>query len=637
MKLFSKLNIFIILVFAISACENFTPTPVQEATSLPERGIAVPHAPNSFVPFESVKTTPPPGIVQIEFLIDKSGSMNSNCSNPSIARGADGYVSFMLETFKREIQETYRKRIFIGVSAFADTFTAVRTPIDLGSLEPNVTITNNPEDQGKTNLSSSIENAYSSMQQFSPPDPKESAIQKRYLIVVTDGSVSDIEGVRKKIMEMVTQDPSLNVYMALWCSPILQEWTNSSGLPVIIKTGGELDIFPDVESMSIKLMDDLVLYFHSGMQVKRATSTSDLTTLGGYYTSVGVSFWSRANQLKVISGANAPILQPGVSQEIQLSPIEKCGVHEFETYLSNIQGDLSSLGIVIFSPRTIQILNLELDDFQIVNGEPVDVRFKISSPDLGVSKRLDELKDCFRVEPVVNKSPMYGVAHEPCDNTNLVCLDENLSGEFQWKPFLPDHDEYAELLVNLHGLSKTKDDVSRVTYSWKALASIVVKSRPIIDGVEAYYEGEKTTKIGYEFDYNREAPEIFLITKLSDEELYAQSRKLNETDETSACEMPDLNLSIDGQPVRVKKIPNAIDNKDYEELLNTNKRFQMYFSLMSNEKRQYVLDVYTYIMRDCGFEQLAFKWDEQNRVSEIGWVCDILQSKQCHVANIDQP
>jgi len=586
-----------------------------------------------------MKISSPTGVTQIEFLVDNSGSMNSNCGNREM-QGVDGYVNFILDTLKSGIQAENHDSIFVGVSAFSDSFSTITPPVSLNSFNKEIKIDNKPENHGGTNLLAGITESYDALQKFGH---NADTILSRYLIVITDGDIGNIDIIRAKIMDLLPQEPLLRVYVVLWCSPVMQNWTNLSGTPVVstVPDGGEFTVFPDVESMTIKFMDNLSPYFYDDIKIKRATSEDEMTMFGGYYKSVNVSFWSIANTLKVISEDGTSLLLPGEGKGVEFSPTEECFVHEVKTRLDEIKGDSVSQGLIMFTPRVLPSLHLELEYVQIVNGNPVEVNFKILSSSKSVSKELDEYKNCFRAEPIVNEYSMHGVTSDFCDNTGFVCLSDGLHGKFQWEPLLPNNTGVTtELRVKLHGLDKKTDGGQNISYSWVAFASAVVNTQPVYDGTILYSEGiEDIIRRGYEFDYVEQEPEIFLLTTLSDDELYAQSRKLSESDGEKSCKLPTDSFLIEENPVRVKPVEEifAVTGfENHDEPLRANKGVRLSYLNVQNNKIRYDLEIYTYMVLDCGFDQLMFKWNknEQKGVSEITWLCDIFQEEKCQFVNV---
>ncbi len=215
MKL-QRIAIFISLLFLILSCESpepedpkateYVPSPSQVTAILPSpMGVSTPLSTSSEIaPSVSVS----PNSTVVEFLVDKSGSVDENCGE--VGKKRFEFVNYMLDILRRNAyssSDPSGAKLYVGMAQFGTDFNSNQGPISIEDLDKNYIFLPDKEGTNDTEYATGIQKAISSMMKI---DAKE-----KNLIIFTDGEFESDS--ISEIYETVTPHlgEGLNIYIAL--------------------------------------------------------------------------------------------------------------------------------------------------------------------------------------------------------------------------------------------------------------------------------------------------------------------------------------------------------------------------------------------------------------------------------------
>lgn len=387
--------------------------PAQEAASLEEI---------KFNLFSVRENTYP---VAVQFLVDNSNSVESECGG--VGKSRYDFLNYLLDIFRtipESVSNASLQNFHVGVSTFGNSFgeyISVVNPADSFRLD-FPTLSNSGDLGGTQSFSRAIQGAIDELYSVS--------VEKRYLIVVTDGKFSSEDPSEvSEVMKKIGDDDNFYAYISLFCSDHKGSWGEVN----------DVDVFDSLAKSAIKLLGDLRAFLPLNSVLLSPESNQEIINVNGYYNSSSFLFWSADSQqkLKIVSKAakNFWYVASGDKEEVN-NPPEKCKPHTFTLNSLPPSNWLLFVKHKTFTEFDVSMSSFPDGEINVVNNTPIDLHFEIASPD---GADLGEWEDCFSAQTSWVADLSNGVVpdQKSCPDIQHLCLssaDKKLYAGTVWKP-----------------------------------------------------------------------------------------------------------------------------------------------------------------------------------------------------------
>lgn len=589
-----RLNIIIfsqiaIIALILVACDTPTPISTTPSDSADVEGIDF----DITLARENLYPT------AIQFLIDDSGSVESECGG--LGESRYDFVNFILDIF-RTSPETTSQNLYVGVSSFGNVIEKYTSLVDTQLFNFAFPTISKPSILGGSqNFSGAIQKSIEELSLL--------PVEKRYLIIVTDGKYSSESAEQvKTIVGQIADEENLFIYASLLCTDFKSDWNNID----------KVDVFDSLDESAVKLLGDLDDFLPLNSILMSSENYQYSITVQGYYTSSSFLFWNAHNQKKIKIGDSVIndywVVEAGVKKDISILPINECPQHIY-----TVENSLPAHNWLLFIKRVtfqgfdISLIPLSANKIEIVNNIPINLRLVISSKE---GKDLGKWKDCFSAQTTWASSDNSGngvvVDYMSCIDVQHLCLSsmgENLYAEFEWMP------QFSTIgKITLTVKLDAKADDSDFTGWIGSTDPLNAKFKPMYyvnNSIETDLEQQFVRK---KFVFmNIISPDLVNLYLVSQGDLDGNN-----------CPFP-FDPMADSKVYRV----NLIQNCDLSNLINTDKACSSYLYQKALEY------VYTFtsssnVISKCQFTQLYFDWQPSENQMETTWRCNNFQtSKIC--------
>lgn len=617
----------LLLSFGLVSCGPSMPSspqPFQQAggTALP----VLTDTPSNNTPLSS---TPMPTFAPIlvpanstvvEFLVDKSGSVDKNCPNNK----RYNFVNFMVKLMKNWAQFPNAEKLYVGVAQFGSSFDPSLQPTDITTLN-NFSLS--PDKLGITDtlFGSAIIQAAAQM--------KMSEAKHRILMILTDGEFAskNIDDVESGLGKYVGQD--LNVYIGLLCpdpnspAPYVQDWYNKLDNKMI-----GVKVFGSAEETGVEVLKQLkVDDFLSSDFTPMFIPVNGTAKIPGYATKATFSYWSTSEQpLNVdLNGAPFVTVLSSKPELMDVDPTPNCSDTQFQIDTLNPP----SRGLLLVSYATFKnidlSINLELPANEIINNGSVVM--KVTARDLN-SVDFGNWRSCYSI--IISPSNLSGgsITSKDCASNLSTCLEgsdpNSFYSEWNWTPLF-DHSQdvmlHADLINPKYNIKFADSNVNipikfQATYSKPD--SLVYETNPDFPGLPSVEIG--TGKI--EFAYVVDDPQIYLLSPKTVNDMKGVTSTLMPTDQNItwvACPTPSSDLITDFPGYSVVNLTNYKKREKLPLPAIYAKVFPQ--SEVNNPLAPtvYTFQTYPYVISECGYSKIEFRWSAQPGVRASAWICDI--------------
>ncbi len=617
----------LLLSFGLVSCGPSIPSspqPSQQAggTALP----ALTEAPSDNTPSSS---TPMPTFAPIlvlanstvvEFLVDKSGSVDKNCPNNK----RYDFVNFVVKLMKKWTQFPNAEKLYVGVAQFGSSFDPSLQPTDITTLN-NFSLSPDKSGTADTLFESAIIQAADQMSASNAKD--------RILVILTDGEFAsnNIDDVESGLGKFVGQN--LNVYIGLLCpdpnspAPYIQDWYNKLNNKMI-----GVKVFGSAEETGVEVLRQLkVDNFLPSDFTPLFIPTGNTAKIPGYATKATFSYWSASEQPLNVDLNGAPFVTV-LSSKLELKDIDptpNCSGTQFQ--IESLDSPWKGLLLISYATfNNIDLsINLELPANEIINNAPAVV--KVTATDKK-SVDIGRWRYCYSFSIATSSLSGELLTPKQCEPGLSNCVwDGNNSfyAEWNWKPSF-DHPQNVVIQANLinpqYNVEITNNTLD-VPIEFQAQWS---DSQPLSDQINPDFPNIplvaiETGKI--KFNYVASNPQIYLLTTKSQADLENITKALAATSPSTpwiACPMPST--SFHGN--------SAVDLTNYNFLSTLPLRYvyvhlEAQITITPFLPVNFQFQTFPYVLSECGYSQIEFKWNQQNGSKAIAWTCNLNNNLSC--------
>lgn len=561
-------------------------------------------------PFVPAPIREPRPSIEIQFLIDESGSVVADC--PAAQSPNRHKVPLYLLTLFAKMANDSGAPIYMSVSLFSaknETFRVLLSPTPASQLfQPaNYKMWHGPlaghqiAVGGGTNYVEGLKKAY---EVFKGAD-------KQMLVLLTDGFFSDQTQVQTKDELIEMAKAGIDPFVLLLCpgaadSPMEKEsiaiWRGIDPFPTI--TPGTVTVLesddPNVWLSTILSLDTLKEYLPpiSGW-VDGGVVASELSLEIASYARTSFSYegYADANGVRIVSKSESiQSLQPDTEASSQLTthfsnPDGAC--EPFEINVKPISPD--DAGFFWAVSRVPEALSVTVTAGDLLNNEPVAFTAEVAPGDFDGKW----LQFCYEPELQIQIANL-DTDHQPkrsdgCNNS--LCWSSNrLSASWAWQPPAFEMPQDVPFQVALRGRNGDVFSSERAILPEKFIPQLAA-------------EPEITKKRGdlpllvfdFTFQYDVQRPEVYATTNRTLSELKAITKRLEEDYNGHGCPEPEPNTS--DYQVEQGKQPMA----DHP---------LVYSVQTAADTTTYVFLSFWYVIEDCGYSVIEFRWPDGAR-----WQC----------------
>jgi hypothetical protein len=646
MKLLSTKNFFIIIIiifFLISCNEEPTPTKIPPSPTLPP--IRTPTPTPMILPPISISNDAvfeEPDSLAIEFLVDISGSVRTNCSK-NLAMARYGWIRRMTDIFHRTIQPTLREKLFISIGLLGDDYTSF---VSSDQLYAPISL-RFPEEKDPKVVSSDTEYVNGLIESRKRLKDVSEA-NRKLIVLVTDGELESNGDDVKEQFENMAQESNFSVIVALVCKGKISEadydfWSNR------IDVLENIYVTESLEATMIELLrkDDkntaisVNNFLSPNSEVFLITSKEATKNIPGYAHSFTVDYWnSDINNLLNIVGME------GFSYEDRMTPNEisespplpnfrECNQYSYKVSLST-----EGKGVVIVTYRNHDnLLKLELVPNVVVNNHTT--YFRITVKDSEQNGTLANCA-CFAIDIVDKDGARLG---EPisCDENSpaYVCYDpanDEIAARWRWDP--PQFESPQEFPIYLRFLGLNVEQGNGGVENKKTGNILAAKNQNLLIKFRAEYNTSIPDQIpeitddkdglslvqdvAFKFNNVVNIPEIYWITSL-DKGLLEITSDAN----TEGTEKINTHAYCPGIAIEQQEFDNKLGIKVEIPMLGVGENCndispeKIGTFCRTDDIGTYVFSAPSYALARCKFNNIYFVWRETELSEAITWQCTI--------------
>jgi len=561
-----------------------------------------------------------PGLTQIEFLVDNSGSVVGDETNPKGCKGISkqikkdvrfDFIGYIKGVLIHSVPSEVMPYLLLGMGTFGkgEKYTSLNWD------SPQIPSAQENQTYYATGIRSAIDDMY-----------KKYDVQRRFLIIVTDGAFTSdsVEDVRAELQSQVNIHKDLSIYVALLCPDESSLTVDVALWDKQINTLDNADVYHSLEDVTKKIFDELTLrkFLPSDSKSIIILPNEKQILIPGYATTTTFSYWSTDTgnilTLENVLTQESKSLLSGTESTFLNQPESECSEHNYTFTNSH-----SSKGLLFVKLRTFQNLYLYIDSLnenegiEIINFSPVSFKSNILDEQ---SDNFGKWNDCFSASLVTQDGAQLDFDDQQlCGAKGNLCSLDNKSAriEFQWHPPQIENLSVA-IKVNLIALGDN---------------SLVWES-PVIDvpimfqaSIIPPQNGNMPTPIDridrYFYFYNVvDQPHIYLISNLNRESFDAVGRNLPTGE---AC--PGVTALVNGQlasEINRNNCPPTLSLDGDGTLIN-----MCIMPELSLRQYQYNVTTYRYSVQDCGYKNILFTWQDLGQTKAITWKCDFSGNAGC--------
>jgi hypothetical protein len=596
-------------------------------TGTPTNPVLVnPPAP-TIVPFATPTTefkqqiTIPPTSTVIDFLVDKSTSVdNDNCDKD---QRRYEFVNFLVRDILGSVASPANDGgLYIGVSQFGED---VLPSYDFTNIEALNNFNLQPDKTGTSDTK------YATGINLEITRMKLIETQKKILIILTDGqfaseSIDEVDNALKGSV-----GDNLSVYIVLVCPRNIDSSVRNDWYGQFDGKMKGVRVFDALESAGFEVLNELQKYnFFPLDYLVVSIPQNEKIEIPGYAKSVSFSYWSVSGQSLNINLGSKPFItvssnRPELSRD--LKPSLDCGKQRFE--LPSISSPETGLLFVAYA--TFEKINLAIkfdsQESEILNNQPIIIKTVASGLDEADS--FGSWRYCYDIQLIsFSGGP---ITSQPCEGDSFKCLEDGYSAfrtDWLWTPPRFDTPQvvkfHAQLVSPKYGLKITDSDPVTANVKFQATNSVPVQLQYSENGEfpDNLLAREVTGIIPFEYVVSE--PEIYLVSPKTNTEMKAVTDRLRSQNiPWMACPAstsnPNANFSGNSIVYLTDKYRNSLTLKQ----IYVKMRMPQPDAINPLKPTMYIFDAFSYVLSECGYNTIIFKWGDQLGVKASTWICEI--------------
>lgn len=574
-------------VILLSACGPGTKVPIPPTGITPKNPERVP-----LISFTG--TIPEPTLIY--FLIDHSTPVTAPIDGcGELGKQNVEYVDFMIANImKPSVAVNLRDSLFVGIGIFDTTYKRVIEPIKIDSIPPNWS-ENVPASDDNTFYTLGISGALDEMYDRSP-----SLVQKRVLVIVTDGYFSNETYTKTKASledaVLDRNDPNLQIEIAFLCDKHLATWAPIQSIKNI-----EVGKLENITQLIISR--DINMFLPSGSRIILPTDSEILVP--GQTISTNFVFWTTDphETLTLFRGGTtfAPTFnnkEGSVDQPV--SPLTGCISHIY-----TITHKPTSNWFLYVNSQSVFETGMLMEIREIGNNLPIDIR---AIPQMEFPS--GNWQECFSVELIWNTDQGSGIIElVSCNNDDSLCFMASQEGQN-----VPQGQRPGEVEIIIRFFAK--EDKSLVWVGKTENLSLTFEAKYEFGNFVLPPPGHNNRAIQLDFIFNNvvfpNTPHIYLVSH--------KGNIANQDCPSTTYPHPSLYIRqldlVDqcGSDMIIDKYNVCIFHKQQNSLKYT-------YSIFAHEN----------VIFTCEYNELYFHWPASEEiVKEVTWVCRNLgQDTKC--------